>query len=120
MDKVIIRQLQIDTVIGVYEWEKSIKQSLYIDLDMAWANSKAGRTDDYQYALCYESVSKRLLQLITEQPIELIETVAEKTANCLLTEFGVKWVKVCVTKPSALKNANTVGVEIERGNALFK
>ena len=115
MDRVLIRQLKIETVIGVYEWEKKIHQSLLIDLDMAWDNKPAAATDDYQHALCYETVSNRLTALITEKPIELIETVAEITAHCLMTEFDVPWVKVTVMKPGAVPNAAAVGVEIERG-----
>ena len=103
MDKVLIRQLRIDTVIGVYEWEKKIHQSLLLDLDMAWDNKPAAATDDYQYALCYETVSNRLTQLVTEHPIELIETVAERVADCLLQEFNVTWVKVVVMKPGAIQ-----------------
>lgn len=114
MDKVLIRQLRIDTVIGVYEWEKNIQQSLFLDLDMAWDNRPAAATDDYQYALCYETVSNRLTQLVTEKPIELIETVAERVAECLLSEFKVSWVKVVVMKPGAVAAASSVGVEIER------
>lgn len=115
MDRVLIRQLKIETVIGVYEWEKKIHQSLLIDLDMAWDNKPAAAGDDYQHALCYETVSNRLIALITEKPIELIETVAEMTANCLMTEFDVPWVKVTVMKPGAVPSAAAVGVEIERG-----
>lgn len=114
MDKVLIRQLRIDTVIGVYEWEKKIHQSLLLDLDMAWDIKHAAATDDYQFALCYETVSNRLTQLITEQPMELIETVAERVANFLLQEFKVTWVKVTVMKPGAVATAASVGVEIER------
>ncbi|PIW59358.1 dihydroneopterin aldolase [Shewanella sp. CG12_big_fil_rev_8_21_14_0_65_47_15] len=114
MDKVLIRQLRVDTVIGVYDWEKKIQQSLFLDLDMAWDNKPAAMGDDYQFALCYETVSKRITQLITEQPIELIETVAERVAECLLGEFNVAWVKVVVMKPGAVATAASVGVEIER------
>lgn len=114
MDKVLIRQLRIDTVIGVYEWEKTIHQSLFLDLDMAWDNKLAAATDDYQFALCYETVTNRLTQLVTEYPIELIETVAERVADCLLQEFKVAWVKVVVMKPGAVASAASVGVEIER------
>jgi len=116
MDKVLIRELRIDTVIGIYDWEKQIHQSLLLDLDMAWDNRLPGSTDDYQHALCYETVSKRIVELVTAQPIELIETVAEMTATCLMTEFGVLWVKVRVMKPGAVPSASAVGVEIERGH----
>ncbi|GGI69712.1 dihydroneopterin aldolase [Shewanella gelidii] len=114
MDKVLVRELRIDTVIGVYEWEKKIKQTLLIDLDMAWDNQRAAGGDQYEHALCYETVSNRLIALITEQPIELIETVAEMIATCVLAEFQVPWVKVKVMKPGAVKQAAAVGVEIER------
>ncbi|MGL4475991.1 MAG: dihydroneopterin aldolase [Shewanella sp.] len=116
MDKVLIRELKIDTIIGVYEWEKKLHQSLYLDLDMAWDNRAAAHGDDYQQALCYETVSKRLTALITAEPIELIETVAERVAKCVMTEFGVLWVKVRVMKPGAVPHARAVGVEIVRGH----
>ncbi|MCF1428784.1 MAG: dihydroneopterin aldolase [Shewanella sp.] len=116
MDKVLIRGLSIDTVIGIYEWEKQIHQTLVIDLDMAWDIRAAAATDDYSQALCYEKVSNRLTALITEKPIELIETIAEMIARCLMDELDVPWVKVRVMKPGAVKHARSVGVEIERGH----
>lgn len=116
MDKVLIRQLRVDTVIGVYEWEKQIHQTLLLDLDMAWDNRLAAVKDDYEHALCYETVANRLTALITEQPIELIETIAEMVARCVMTEFNVPWVKVKVMKPGAVPTAAAVGVEIERGH----
>ena len=101
MDKVLIRQLRVDTVIGVYEWEKTIHQSLLLDLDMAWDNKPAAATDDYQYALCYETVSNRLTELITEHPIELIETVAERIAEIVLAHEQAQRVTVTLHKPNA-------------------
>lgn len=116
MDKVLIRGLSVDTVIGIYEWEKQIHQTLVIDLDMAWDNRAAAAGDDYSHALCYETVSNRLVALVTEKPIELIETVAEMIADCIMNELNVPWVKVTVMKPGAVKHAQSVGVEIERGH----
>ncbi|BDM63580.1 7,8-dihydroneopterin aldolase [Shewanella sp. NFH-SH190041] len=116
MDKVLIRGLRIDTVIGIYEWEKQIHQTLEIDLDMGWDNRLPAANDDYRHALCYETVSKRLTALVQAQPIELIETVAEQIADCLLSEFAVPWVRVQVMKPGAVPQAQAVGVEIERGH----
>lgn len=114
MDKVLIRALRIDTVIGIYDWEKAKQQSLLLDLDMAWDIAPAAATDDYSHALCYETVSNRLTALITEKPIELIETVADMAARCVMDEFNVSWVRVRVMKPGAVKAAEAVGVEIER------
>ncbi|MCG9695891.1 dihydroneopterin aldolase [Shewanella sp. Isolate11] len=116
MDKVLISQLKVETVIGIYEWEKQIHQTLLIDLEMAWDNRQAASSDDYQYALCYETVSNRLTALITEKPIGLIETIAEMCATCVMTEFDVPWVKVKVMKPGAVPSAQAVGVEIQRGH----
>ena len=116
MDKVLISQLSVATVIGIYAWEQQIHQTLLIDLEMAWDNRPAADSDDYQHALCYETVSNRLTALITENPIELIETVAERCAKCVMDEFNVPWVKVRVMKPGAVPSAAAVGVEIERGH----
>ncbi|WP_133407735.1 dihydroneopterin aldolase [Parashewanella tropica] len=114
MDKVLIKQLKVDTVIGVYDWEKQINQSLYLDLEMQWNIAQAAQNDDYKHALCYETVSNRLIELITEKPIELIETVAQLVADCLMSEFNVPWVKVTVNKPGAVKACQNVAVEITR------
>ncbi|MCE9677916.1 dihydroneopterin aldolase [Shewanella sp. AS1] len=116
MDKVLISQLKVETVIGIYEWEKQIHQTLLIDLEMAWDNRPAGESDDYEHALCYETVSNRITALVTEKPIALIETVAKLCADCVLNEFNVPWVKVRVMKPGAVPAAQAVGVEIERGH----
>ena len=114
MDKVLIRGLRVDTIIGIYDWEKQLHQQLQIDLDIGWDNRAAAEHDDYSKALCYDTVSKRISALITEKPIELIETVAEKVAACLLDEFQTCWVRVRVMKPGAVEAADNVGVEIER------
>ncbi|MCL1123155.1 dihydroneopterin aldolase [Shewanella surugensis] len=116
MDKVLIRELKVETVIGIYEWEKQIHQNLLIDLDMDFDIREAASSDDYQFALCYETVSNRLIELITEKPIDLIETVAERVAQCVMEEFGVRRVKVKVMKPGAVPAAKAVGVEIVRGH----
>ncbi|KFZ36007.1 hypothetical protein HR45_18840 [Shewanella mangrovi] len=114
MDKVLIRGLRVDTVIGIYEWEKQLHQQLQIDLDIGWDNRAAAEHDDYSKALCYDTVSKRVVALITAAPIELIETVAEKVAACILNEFQAPWVRVRIMKPGAVAIADNVGVEIER------
>lgn len=116
MDRVLIRELKVETVIGIYEWEKQIHQTLLIDLDMDYDIREAASTDDYQFALCYETVSNRLIALITEKPIDLIETVAEKVAKCVMDEFNVLRVRVKVMKPGAVPSASAVGVEIVRGH----
>ena len=115
MDQVLIEGLKVDTVIGIHQWEKEIRQTLLIDLVMKWDNRRAGTTDDYQHALCYDRISRCITSSIEQQPIELIETVAEKVAQLVQLEFQVKAVQVTVRKPTAVANAQAVGVSIKRG-----
>jgi 7,8-dihydroneopterin aldolase/epimerase/oxygenase len=114
MDIVFIKQLQINTVIGVYEWEKSIQQRLLLDLELSTDIRAAASSDDIRLALDYAVISQRVQQFVTAQAIELIETVAEQVAELLLTEFTTEAVKVTVCKPDALADAETVGVTIKR------
>ncbi|GLS82461.1 dihydroneopterin aldolase [Paraferrimonas haliotis] len=115
MDRVIIESLRVDTIIGILDWEKEVKQTLLLDLEMLWDQSKAAATDDYQYALCYASVSQAVSDMITAQPIGLVETVAERTAALVMEQFKVLGIKVRVRKLAAIANVNSVGVEIVRG-----
>lgn len=114
MDTVFIRQLQVDTVIGVYDWEKQITQRLLIDLTLAADLHEAAVHDDLRLTLDYAVISEKVIALITTQPIELIETVAERIAQLLLREFATSRVDVTVQKPGAVPQAQTVGVQITR------
>jgi len=120
MDIVFIKQLQIDTVIGVYEWEKSIQQRLFVDLELSTDISAAAKNDDIRQTLDYAVISQRVKQFVTAKPLELIETVAEQVAHLLLTEFATTAVKVTVCKPDALSDAQTVGVTIMRSQKTNK
>ncbi|MCB5227660.1 dihydroneopterin aldolase [Alishewanella sp. 16-MA] len=114
MDIVFIKQLQVDTVIGVYDWEKTIKQRLLLDLRLTADQRAAAQADDIRLTLDYAVISARVIELITAEPIELIETVAERVAQLLLTEFSTSQVEVTVSKPGAVPQAQTVGVQITR------
>jgi dihydroneopterin aldolase len=114
MDIVFIKQLQVDTVIGVYDWEKSILQRLLLDLTLTTDNQRAAATDDIGLTLDYAVIAEKVTALITAQPIELIETVAERVAQMLLTNFATNKVEVTVSKPGAVAQALTVGVHIIR------
>lgn len=114
MDIVFIKQLQVDTVIGVYDWEKTIQQRLLLDLELSTDISNAAEHDDIRQTLDYAVIAQRVTEFITAQPLELIETVAERVAQLLLSEFATIRVKVSVQKPDALKQAETVGVTITR------
>ncbi|WP_435275080.1 dihydroneopterin aldolase [Psychrobium sp. nBUS_13] len=115
MDIVFINQLTVETTIGAYDWEKTIKQTLKIDLEMAWDNKAPARSDDLTKALDYATVSQRITSWLESQKIELIETVAERIATMLMDEFAIEWLKLSIHKPDAVANAAGVGVRIERG-----
>ncbi len=116
MDIVFVNQLKIDTVIGVYDWEKTIQQTLVIDLQMATDIRKAAAGDDLAHTIDYAVVCEKVQLLVQAQPLELIETVAENIAAMILSDFPARAVLVRVGKPAAVKAAATVGVEIRRGH----
>lgn len=115
MDTVFIRGLRVETVIGVYEWERTVRQTLVFDLDMAHDIAPAAATDDLALALDYHAVSIRITELVQNQQPELIETLAEQVSAMVMGEFGVPWLRLRITKPTALTQADGVGVLIERG-----
>lgn len=114
MDKVFVQGLEVLTTIGVYEWEKGIRQKIRFDLEMGCDTRAAARGDDIDQALDYASLSKKVSSYAEQNHVELVETMAEHIAQLILTEFPVKSVRVRLTKPGAVPNAAGVGVEIER------
>ena len=116
MDILYIRNLKVDAVVGIFSWEKRIRQPLHLDLEIAIDIRKAAATDDIQYALDYKTVSTRLTQFISQSEWHLIETLAEKIAALLMSEFGVTWLRLKLSKPAALPTADSVGLMIERGD----
>jgi 7,8-dihydroneopterin aldolase/epimerase/oxygenase len=115
MDIVYIRELEIQTVIGIYDWERKIRQTVSLDLDMATDIRAAASTEDISNTLDYKAVSKRLIAYIEEAEFLLIETMAERVAELVLAEFPVGWLRLRVGKPGAVTGARDVGVIIERG-----
>jgi dihydroneopterin aldolase len=115
MDIVYIRELNIETIIGIFDWEREIKQVVSLDLEMATDIRKAAETDDIQYALNYKAVSKRLIQFIEGSEFLLVETMAEQVAKIVREEFNVPWLKLRLSKPGAVRGARDVGLLIERG-----
>lgn len=116
MDTVFIRGLEVDTVIGIFEWERRIRQKVCLDLEMAADISRAAASDSIDDALDYKSLSKRIIAYVTESEFLLVEALAEAIANIVRDEFGVAWVRLSVSKPGALRGARDVGVTIERGD----
>lgn len=118
MDIIFLTDLRAETVIGIYDWEREIRQTVAIDLEMGTDISKAAASEDINHALNYKNISDRLISFVENSEYELIETMAEKIASILLTEFSVPWVRVTLHKPGAISRAKDVGVIIERGEKL--
>lgn len=115
MDIVFIRELTLDTVIGVYDWERRVRQQVVIDLEMAADIGAAAAGDDIAAALDYHAVAVRLDEFAAASSFQLVETLAERIAELVMDEFGVRWLRLSVAKPTALPRARAVGVVIERG-----
>lgn len=115
MDIVFLHDLKVECVIGIFDWERRIKQTLHIDLDMAVDVKHASVSDAIQDTLDYKAVAKRVLDFAGNSQFQLVETLAEKIAGIVLTEFQVPWVRVCINKQGAVRDADGVGVVIERG-----
>ena len=114
-DIVFIEDLRIETVIGIYDWEKETRQTVALDLEMANDNRRAAATDRIEDTLDYKAVAKRLIAFVGAGRFELVETLAERCAEIILNEFGVRWVRIRVGKPGAVTGSAAVGVVIERG-----
>lgn len=114
-DIVYIRDLQVSTIIGIFEWERQIKQIVSIDLEMATDISKAAASDRIDDALNYKSIGKRITSFVEESDFQLVETLAENIAAIVHDEFGVKWLRLRLSKPGALRGSADVGLVIERG-----
>lgn len=115
MDTVFIRELRIDTVIGIYEWEREIRQTVVLDLEMGADIAKAAASDAIEDTLDYKAVSKRLIEFVRSSEFQLVETLAERCAAIVLEEFDVPWVRLTLNKVGAVSAARDVGVIIERG-----
>ena len=114
MDKVFIEALEIEAVIGIYDWERKIRQPLQFDVEMAFDNRKPAATDEIGDTLDYKAVSKRLIQFVSESSYGLVETLAENCARIIVEEFGVAHVRLKLSKLGAVRGARAVGVIIER------
>ncbi|MGE7991265.1 dihydroneopterin aldolase [Pseudomonas sp. NPDC089554] len=116
MDRVFIEGLEVETVIGAYDWERNICQCLRLDLSFAWDNRPAAAGDDLSLALDYATVTAHILAFAKDSRFELVETFAERLVAKLMADFGIPWMRLKLTKPGAVPEARGgVGVEIERG-----
>jgi dihydroneopterin aldolase len=116
-DHVFIEGLEIDTLIGIYDWERRIRQTLVFDIEMVFDNRVPAATDDINETLNYKDVSKRLIEFVGCSEFGLVETLAERCAAIILQDFGVSKVRLKLSKPGAVRGARAVGVVIERTTA---
>ncbi|MFM1892707.1 MAG: dihydroneopterin aldolase [Pseudomonadota bacterium] len=115
MDIVFLRELRIDTVIGIFDWERRTRQTIILDLEMSADIARAAASDHIDDTLNYKAVAKRLIQFVGASDFQLVETLAERCAQIIREEFGVRWVRLTLNKKGAVRGASDVGVIIERG-----
>lgn len=117
MDRVFIENLTIETVIGIFDWERDIRQTVSLDLEMDFDIRQAAATDAIADTLDYKSVAKRLIRFVERSEFQLVETLAEKCAAIVLAEFPVEHLKLKLSKPGAVRGSSAVGVIIERSKS---
>lgn len=115
MDIIYINDLRIETIIGIYGWERKTRQTVVLDIEMGTDIRKASASDDVEDTLNYKTVAERLFEFVGDSEFELIETLAEQISDILLNEFNVPWLRLKLNKQGALKGVRDVGVIIERG-----
>lgn len=114
MDKIFIHALKAEAIIGIYDWERQVKQAVVVDIEMSANIGRAAESDSIEDTLNYRSVAKRVRALIEGSQYHLVETLAEHVAMAVLGEFGVDWVRIVLSKPGAVRNSRDVGIIIER------
>jgi dihydroneopterin aldolase len=115
-DTIFISDLRIETIIGIYDWERKVRQTISLDLEMATDIRKAAASDSIEDTLNYKAVAKRLIAFVGDSEFQLVETLAERIAGIVTQEFGVSWLRLKLHKPGALRGSRDVGVMIERGS----
>jgi dihydroneopterin aldolase len=116
-DRIYLRDLRTETIIGIYDWERKIRQTVSFDFEFPADIRRAAKSDTIEDTLNYKSVAKRVLAFVETSEYHLVETLAEEVARLILREFSVEWVKVNVNKPGAVRGSRDVGVMIERSRA---
>ncbi|MGR9105363.1 MAG: dihydroneopterin aldolase [Gammaproteobacteria bacterium] len=115
MDIIFLRGLHIETIIGIYDWERESKQTVVLDIEMAADIRQAAISDSIEDALDYKAVSKRLISFVEQSEFFLVEKLSEEIAKILLQEFKVPWLRLSLNKKGAISGASDVGIIIERG-----
>lgn len=117
MDKIFIHALKTEAIVGIFDWERQVKQTVLIDLEFSADIRKAALSDSIDDTLNYKRVAKRVLSFIEGSSFHLVETLAEHIAMVVLEDFGVAWVRIALSKPGAIRNSRDVGVVLERQRA---
>lgn len=120
MDIVFIKELTVFASVGVYDWEKNIKQRLVFNIEMAWDFERVAQSDNVIDCLNYASVSQSVIRFVESQHFDLVETIAHRLAKLLMVRFNIPWLKIELQKPQAIAQATSVGVIVERGSKLRK
>jgi 7,8-dihydroneopterin aldolase/epimerase/oxygenase len=114
VDKIFIHALKTEAIVGIFDWERQVKQTVIIDLEFSADIRKAALTDSIDDTLNYKAVAKRILGFIESSQFHLVETLAEHVAMLVLEDFGVQWVGIALSKPGAIRGSKDVGVKLER------
>ena len=114
MDKIFIHALKTEAIIGIFDWERQVKQTVVVDLEFSADIRKAALTDSIDDTLNYKRVAKQVLAFIEASQFHLVETLSEQIAMLILEQFGVAWVRVVLSKPGAVRSSRDVGIIIER------
>jgi 7,8-dihydroneopterin aldolase/epimerase/oxygenase len=117
LDKIFIHALKTETIVGIFDWERQVKQTVLIDLEFSADIRKAALSDSIHDTLNYKGVAKRVLAFVEVSSFHLVETLAEQIAMLILQEFGVAWVSIALSKPGAIRSSRDVGVKLERSAA---
>jgi dihydroneopterin aldolase len=114
MDKIFIHALKTEAIIGIFDWERQVRQTVLLDIEMSADIRKAALTDSIDDTLNYKRVAKRVLAFVEASQFHLVETLAESVAMLILEEFDIAWVSIILSKPGAVRSSRDVGVSIER------
>lgn len=114
MDKIFIHALKTEAIIGIFDWERQVRQTVIVDIEISADIRKAAHSDSIDDTLNYKRVAKRVLTFVEESKFHLVETLAEHIAMLILEDFGIAWVRISLSKPGAIRNSRDVGVVLER------
>jgi dihydroneopterin aldolase len=114
MDKIFLRALKTEAIIGIFDWERQVKQTVIVDIEISADIRKAALSDSIDDTLNYKRVAKRVLAFVEESKFHLVETLAERIAMMILEDFGIAWVRISLSKPGAIRSSRDVGVSLER------